>query len=107
MKPSKIPGEPSLVLLGIDFLSQFNLTIFDWENHRLLLGEEWIYLTSSEATAPNSSKFDISSELNDSQTSSVRGLINKYAGSIFAHNPKAPKRSSVGVHTIATKSSRR
>ena len=103
IKPSKIPGEPSLVLLGIDFLSKFNLTVFDWENQRLLLGDEWVYLTSSEANTP--SNFDISSDLDESKTNSVRRLIDRYAGSVFAHNPRAPKRSSIGVHTITTKSS--
>ena len=38
IKPAQIPGEPALVLLGIDFLSTFNLTLFDWEKSRQLLG---------------------------------------------------------------------
>ena len=29
-KRSKIPGESALVLLGLDFLAQFDSTIFDW-----------------------------------------------------------------------------
>ena len=30
LKPTKIPGEPQLVLLGIDFLSKFDEFTIDW-----------------------------------------------------------------------------
>jgi hypothetical protein len=57
LKPSAIPGEPALVLLGIDFLSKFDKTLIDWANHRLLLGNSWVhYLTDSSKKENYSTK---------------------------------------------------
>ena len=98
IKPAKIPGEPSLVLLGIDFLSNFNLTLFDWDNNRVLLGDSWVYYVNSNAVPPT--EFDISTHLTPAQHKTIGDVIGKYADSVFAHNPKAPKKSSLGEHTI-------
>ena len=48
IKPAKIPGEPALVLLGVDFLSKFKRTTFDWKNSRLQLGDNWVYFVSDK-----------------------------------------------------------
>lgn len=102
IKPSIIPGEPSLVLLGTDFLSKFNLTVFDWENNKVLIGDTWVYYSTAEAgTSPH---LDISTQLTNEQFVLVKDTIEKYADSIFVHNPKAPKRSSLGTHTISLES---
>ena len=101
IKPSNIPGEPALVLLGTDFLSKFNLTVFDWENDKVLIGDTWVYYASaSSGTHP---EMDISSDLTSKQREEILDIINKYAESVFVHNPKAPKQSSIGVHTITLK----
>ena len=98
IKPASIPGEPSLVLLDIDFLSAFNLTVFDWDNNRVLLGDSWVYYINTNAVPP--SKFDISRHLSPGQHEALEKIISKYADSVYAHNPKAPKRSLIGEHTI-------
>lgn len=99
LKPSIIPGEPSLVLLGTDFLSKFNLTVFDWENNKVLMGDTWVYYSTAEAGTSHDD-MDISTELSSKQYDLVKSIVDKYAESVFVHNPKAPKRSSMGVHTI-------
>ena len=100
IRPAQIPGEPALVLLGVDFLSKFGNTLFDWDNHRLQLGESWAYTTSLPL------RYDISSSLSSSEKDQLNNLINGYADKIFVHNPKAPKKASFGVHKIETKSGR-
>ena len=103
IKPSKIPGEPCLVLLGTDFLSQFDLTLFDWENNKVLIGDTWIYYAST-STGVSLSEFDIAPSLTQKQHEQIQSTISKYADSVFVHNPKAPKQSSLGVHTISLQS---
>ena len=49
LKPTKIPGEPALVLLGTDFLSKFDEFRIDWANHRMKLGTDWVYTASQES----------------------------------------------------------
>lgn len=102
IKPSKIPGEPRLVLLGTDFLAKFNLTVFDWENKRVLMGDTWVFF--ADAQGGNETKFDVSEHLTHNQHNQIISTIEKYADAVFVHNPKAPKRASLGVHTIELKS---
>lgn len=102
LKPSKIPGEPHLVLLGTDFLAKFDLTLFDWENERVLMGDTWVYYANT--TQATETTFDVSAHLSIDQKKKVIATIDKYAESVFVHNPRAPKRSSLGVHTISLNS---
>ena len=85
LKPSTIPGEPSLVLLGTDFLSKFNLTVFDWENNKVLMGDTWVYYSTAEAGT--SHDMDISTELSSKQYDLVKGIVDKYAEAVFVQNP--------------------
>ena len=98
IKPSKIPGEPRLVLLGTDFLAKFDMTVFDWENDRVLMGDTWVYYANISSAEER--VFDISADLTMEQETLVKSTIMKYAEAVFVHNPKAPKRSSLGIHTI-------
>ena len=102
IKPSKIPGEPRLVLLGTDFLAKFDLTVFDWEYNRVLMGDTWVYYAN--VSSAEESKFDVSRHLAPDQQKQIVSIINKHAESVFVHNPKAPKRSSLGIHSISLKS---
>ena len=74
------------------------MTLFDWENDQVLMGETWVYYTNVSTTKDR--KFDVSALLTTDQNKQVTATIEKYADSVFVHNPKAPKRSSVGTHTI-------
>ena len=46
IKPTSIAGENSLVILGLDFMSKFGYTDFDWQNHCINLGGNWVYYVS-------------------------------------------------------------
>ena len=70
---------------------------FDWDNNRVLLGDSWVDYVNYNAVPPT--KFDISTHLSHGQHEIIGGIIGKYADSVFAHNPKAPKKSSRGEHT--------
>ena len=98
LKPSAIPGEPALVLLGIDFLSKFDQTLIDWVNHKLLLGDSWVYLTDSS----REENYDISPNLSKSETEVISNIIKQHT-SLFAHNPRAPRKANLGHHVIKTK----
>ena len=104
IKPAKIPGEPALVLLGVDFLSKFKRTTFDWKNSRLQLGDNWVYFVSDKH-ATKSSQHNISRDISKAQSEELRGLIEE-AESLFIKNPKAPHIANVEPHVIETKNDR-
>ena len=62
------------------------------------MGETWVYYAN--ATQAKETAFDVSDHLTSEKKKQVVATIKKYAESVFVHNPKAPKRSSSGVHTI-------
>ena len=81
IKPTKIPGEPHLVLLGTDFLAKFDMTLFDWENDRVLMGDTWVYYAN--ISSANEESFDVSPELTPERKRQVMSTIKKYADSVF------------------------
>ena len=46
IKPTSMAGENSLVILGLYFMSKFGYTVFDWQNHCISLGGNWVYYVS-------------------------------------------------------------
>ena len=103
-KPSKIPGESAFVLLGLDFLAQFDSTIFDWKNNRMKVGNDWVYFANEGNEGEPKQKLDISKQLLPKQHREVSKLIGNFFDSVFAHDPKAPKEANMGFHVIETKS---
>ena len=101
LKPTKIPGEPALVLLGTDFLSKFDEFRIDWANHRMKLGTDWVYTASQEETAPI---LDVEPSLSPSQKSAVEELLHAHS-SLFVHNPRAPREATIATHVIKTNTS--
>ena len=102
IKPTTIPGEPALVLLGTDFLSKFDEFCVDWTNNRIKLGDDWVYLTN---TVPESSPIlDIEATLPHKQRVELETLLGAHTG-LFVHNPRAPKEATIATHVIKTKSS--
>ena len=47
LRPVYIEGESALVILGRDFMAKEGGTFFDWANHRIMLGEDWVYYLDS------------------------------------------------------------
>ena len=101
IKPTAIPGEPALVLLGTDFLSKFDEFCVDWTNNRIKLGPDWVYLTSTTKSAPI---LDIEQTLPHKQRLALETLLGTHTG-LFVHNPKAPKEATIATHVIKTKTS--
>lgn len=97
IKPTEIPGESNLVILGVDFLSKFSCTEFDWNNSKIRLGDQWIYYNSPLKEA----KFDISDNLLPTEKQCLLDLINCY-DDLFVHDPKAPRKSCLVPHVIDT-----
>lgn len=60
LKPTFLPSQPELVILGTDFMQKFGKTGFDWEKGRVKLGEQWVYCLLSEDKQPN---YNINPEL--------------------------------------------
>ena len=62
---TKLDGDRDLIILGRDFLNQFEKTIFDWKNGKICLGNTWIFLVDIHNT-----HWDINKELNAEQENS-------------------------------------
>ena len=114
----------STIILGRDFLSQFNSTEFDWANYRVRLGHIWLPTEASlhggqilsRAKVVNSvaieepcetpgQAWDINTELDPTQHQSILKLLIEYAD-VFAVNPKSPKITHMTEHIIETGRSR-
>ena len=73
--------------------------MIDWKNHILNLGDMWVYYLTDSGDH-NTAPFDISAHLSAEEQGHVRALLHQYP-SIFAHNPKAPRKSNLGIHAIS------
>ena len=97
IKPTSIAGEDCLVILGLDFMSRFGYTVFDWQNYRISLGGDWVYFISPLLEA----QFDINTEIKPTEKQALLSILHQYTD-VFAHNPKAPRKSSATTHLINT-----
>ena len=113
------------VILGRDFLKQFQSNEFDWQNHRVRLGRSWISTEASlwggqvlsRAAAINSmllqpgkpsareGDWNISPNLNPPQRAKMRELLEEYYD-VFALNPKKPNKTIIMEHVIETADAR-
>ena len=91
---TKIPSRGNLVILGRDFLRQFNSTEFDWDNGKIRLGDSWLFFMDSHVKKVNPN-------LNKQQKDQIFGILEKYPET-FALNPKAPRECSTVKHEIKT-----
>ena len=85
------------MLLGLDFLAQFDSTIFDWKNSRMQIGNNWVRFANE---CEQKQKLDISKQLSPKQHQEVSKLIGNYFDSVFAHDPRE---ANMGFHEIKTK----
>ena len=97
IKPASIAGKDSLVILGLDFMSRFGYTVFDWQNSRISLGGDWVYFISPLLE----SQFNINTKIKPTEKQALFSILHHYTD-LFAHNPKAPRKSSVTTHVINT-----
>ena len=98
IKPTSIAGGNSLVILGLDFMSKFGYTVFDWQNHCISLAENWVYYVSPHFE----SQFDVAvGRLKPTEKHELLSLLNRYQ-CVFTNNPKAPRKSALVPHIIDT-----
>ena len=97
IKPTSIVGENSLLILGLDFMSKFGYTVFDWQNHCISLGENWVYYVSSHFE----SQFDVAGRLKPTEKHELLSVLNQYRR-VFAHDPRTPRKSALVPHIIHT-----
>ena len=90
-----IPSWKNLVILGRDFLTQFQKTEFDWENNKIRLGESWLFFMDSEH------QIKINPALCDQQKNQIKSILGKYPEA-FAKNPRAPRECSAVKNKIKT-----
>ena len=94
---TKLDRDRDLIILGRDFLNQFEKTTFDWKNGKICLGDTWLFLVDTHNT-----HWDINRELNAEQENCIRMMLNKHP-EVFAHNSRAPRESSATFHSIWSK----
>ena len=100
VNPTVIPGESNLLILGKNFLSQFDFTVFDWANNSVKLGNDnLVYLATVPDPSLSLDKFQFGKNLEPSQLSLLKSSIAEFPG-VFAHNPKCPSLCAYGSHTI-------
>ena len=105
---------PIKTILGRDFLYKFGSTEFDWVKGQIRLGEQWITpllwmrggthndrVAMAMSSSGEDMKFDINPNLDDSQKSRLRSLLEEYSD-CFAENPKKPTATPTGTHIIET-----
>ena len=102
MKPTFLPSQPDLVILGTDFMQKFGKTGFDWEKGRVKLGEQWVYCLLSEDKQPN---YNINPELSTEEVSNVNNVVEEFKD-VFASNPKAPREYKGPKHYIVSETNR-
>ena len=119
-----IIGPEPTVILGRDFLEKFGITTFDWQQHRVRLGSQWITIHAKvrgdnvlsrartfqalalEFTSDSSKKqWRINKGLTYEQQRTVNYLLESYSD-VFAVNPEAPSITPTAEHAIDTGSAR-
>ena len=96
IKPTRLPSSPHLVILGQDVLSKYGNTEFNWQEGKIRVGEDWIFVND----LPENKSWTIDKEnMSNEECCQVNQLLEKY-GSVFASNNKSPKVCNKGFHVI-------
>ena len=119
-----IDTDDSTVILGRDFLSRFKSTEFDWENHKIRLGRNWLPTEANlhggpilvramvlnsvvvdEECSTSKQVWDINPVLDSTQYRALLDILMKYP-EVFARDPKRPNITHLTEHVIETGRSR-
>ena len=93
------------MILGRDFLKQYGTTEFDWENQKVRIGKEWIFIVFENHQNDISSVVDkckLGNNLSREQQTKVKHLLEEFCQA-FVKNSKAPKLCTTEVHRILSK----
>ena len=103
LKPMNIADNEALVILGRDFLSKYETTMFDWKHNKVRIGNDWIFMVSDNTENDVHQLIDqckIGSEgVSRKQATEIRNLLEEFC-QVFVKNSKAPKLCSTEVHRI-------
>ena len=105
LRPVWIQGESAFVILGRDFMAKEGGTFFDWANHRIMLGEDWVYYLDSASKEGGDFKPLVNDKLSKAQSDQIQSVINRFPD-LFAQNPKAPRECTMSQHAILSKDDR-
>ena len=95
-KPTRLLSSPHIVILGQDVLSKYSNTEFNWQEGKIRVGEDWIFVND----LPKNEKWIIDKEnMSNAECCQVNHLLKKY-GSVFATNNKSSRVCNKGVHVI-------
>ena len=97
LSPTKLDSNRELIILGRDFLDQFERTEFDWKNSRIRLGDTWLFYADSTQQA----NWKINDQLSHSQKTHIMSLLDTFPNT-FAENPRAPRECTAVKHRIRT-----
>ena len=86
----------NLVILGKGFLKRFASTEFDWGNHKIRLGDRWLFLIEKEE------EWKMNPKLTQEQQDNITEVLKRF-NSLFSDNPLAPKACSTIRHKINSK----
>ena len=97
LRPMKLLQHSNMALLGADFMSLFDETMFNWVRGRIRVGSEWVWMaSSSDKKVP--CKFDYDNTFSV-DIDKFKSIVMNYLD-IFAQNPKAPKECNGCDHEI-------
>ena len=96
IKPTRLPNNPHLVILGRDVLSSYGNTEFNWLESKIRVGEDWIFVND----LPPVKSWVIDKEnMTKEECAQINSLLKKYSN-VFATNNKSPNICNKGVHVI-------
>ena len=90
-----------MVILGRDFLAEFEETLVKWDEAKIKLGDNWVFQVDSPKVNPviNIDNCKINDCLSPAQSSCLKDIIMSHE-TVFAHNPRAPRECNRVKHYI-------
>lgn len=101
LHPMELGRDEDLVILGRDFMEQFHVTQFDWDQKRVNLGPHLIWEITKDVVEQRK---DLSVKIGK-QGKDVLEKLHKLLGkfqTLFPESPKGPRACSMGHHVIET-----
>ena len=76
VKPTRLPSSPHLVILGQDVLSEYGNTEFNWQEGKIRVGDDWIFVND----LPENKSWTIDKEnMSNEECCQVNQLLKKYS----------------------------
>lgn len=101
LHPMNLDRDEDLVILGRDFMKQFRITKFDWDQKKVNLGPHLIWeITKEVGEQRKDLKVKIGKQGKDA-LGKLDKLLEKFQ-TLFPESPKGPRACSMGHHVIET-----